>query len=75
MDVRIVAWLASTKYIKGKAAIKGMKALYRHLRSIQSSSIPIKPPNRIQTAKVSGAETAVGKMLGAVRLVKYIKKR
>jgi hypothetical protein len=70
MDVRIVAWLASTKYIKGKAAIRGMKALYRHLRSIQSSNIPIKPPNKIQTAKVNGAETAVVKTLCGLKFAK-----
>jgi hypothetical protein len=34
-----------------------MNALYLHFKSIQSSSNPIKPPNRMQTAKVRGAET------------------
>jgi len=43
--------------MRGKAATKGINALYRHLKSIQSSSNPINPPNKMHTAKVKGAET------------------
>jgi hypothetical protein len=55
IDVRNASTCA--RYMRGKAAIKGIKALYRHLRSIQSSSNPINPPNKMHTAKVKGAET------------------
>jgi hypothetical protein len=43
--------------MRGNAAIRGMNALYRHLKSIQSSSNPMNPPNKMHTAKVKGAET------------------
>ena len=56
IDVRVKGF-SIAKYMSGKAAIKGMKALYRHFRSIQSSSKPMNPPNKMHTAKVNGAET------------------
>jgi hypothetical protein len=56
MDVRVKGF-SIAKYMRGSAAIKGIKALYRHFRSIQSSSRPMKPPNKMHTAKVKGAET------------------
>jgi hypothetical protein len=55
IDVRNPSSIA--RYMSGKAAIKGIKALYRHFRSIQSSSKPMNPPNKMHTAKVNGAET------------------
>jgi len=57
IDVRINDGLAEAKVARGIAAINGKKALYRHFRSIQSSISPIKPPNKMHTAKVSAAET------------------
>ena len=56
IDVRVKGF-SIAKYMSGKAAIKGIKALYRHFRSIQSSSKPMKPPNKTHTANVNGAET------------------
>jgi hypothetical protein len=46
------------KETNGIAAINGRKALYRHLRSTQSSNIPKKPPKRMHTAKIRGADQA-----------------
>ena len=56
-DIDVRNPFSIAKYMRGRAAIKGMKALYRHFRSIQSSNKPMKPPNKIHTAKVKGAET------------------
>jgi len=54
IDVRAPTLLA--KVTRGMAAISGRNALYRHLRSIQSSNRPMKPPNKMHAAKVRGAE-------------------
>jgi hypothetical protein len=37
--------------------------------------MPIKPPKRMHTAKVRGAETVVGAPFALLKFVKYIKKR
>ena len=71
-DVRVDGF-SIAKYIKGKAAINGIKALYRHFKSIQSSNNPIKPPNKMHAAKVNGAET---RGLGdSIKPKKYTEKR
>jgi hypothetical protein len=54
MCVRSPSDVASA--ISGIAAISGKKALYRHRKSIQSSSNPMKPPNNTQTANVKVEE-------------------
>ena len=56
----------------GIAAIIGRSALYLHLMSIQSSNKPMKPPNRMQTAKVKGGETPAE---ASMTSKKYIRNR
>jgi hypothetical protein len=70
IDVRRASFEAKAN--RGMEAIRGRKALYRHLRSIQSSSRPMKPPNRMQTASVNGSEIP---FLTGMTLKKYRKKR
>jgi hypothetical protein len=71
MDVRVKGFVIA-QYMSGSAAINGINALKRHFKSIQSSSKPMKPPNKMHTAKVNGAETPFES--GSTRK-KYTKKR
>ncbi len=70
IEVRTAVELA--KVASGIAATSGRKALYRHLRSIQSSNRPMKPPNKMQDANVREAEAPAAGLI--LSLKKYRRK-
>lgn len=72
IDTEVRMLSIKAKETRGIAAMSGRNALYRHLRSVQSSSKPMKPPNRTQTAKVNGADTPLEALVWSL---KYIRKR
>jgi len=72
IDIEVRRASLEAKAHRGMEAMRGRKALYRHLRSIQSSSRPMKPPNKMQTANVNGFEIP---FFSGMTSKKYRKKR